>query len=234
MLIAICDDMPELCMILKDTLLSGNYLHKEDEILEFHSATELLKQAPLQMLDLLFLDIEMPEMSGLDFMRQYRHLLTRAKIVFLTSYSDYAAQGYELDIFRYLEKPVQPEKLTELFQSLEREEVLNRIISVHVQGTDYPIRLGNILYVEVYNNCSFIVTMRESLKCHIRLKEFKQLLPSEFFYQSNKSYILNLRHIQLFDRKTGMATMSNGARLDVAYRNRRAFKKMLTSFTLCE
>ena len=236
MLIAICDDIPDFCAMLKESLLAGNFLNQDDRILEFHSAKEFLEKAPLSEVDLLFLDIEMPEMTGIELLRQYRHLFRDTKVVLLTSHLDFVFDGYKYQVYRYLKKPAQPDELAELFHDLDSENLLSQTISLHTtDGKDLSVKLQDILYIEVYNNYTYVTTTQQSWKswkCYIRLKDFKLLLPEDYFCQPNQSYLVNMKYIQQLDLKNRQITMPNGTPVDISFRCLKDFKKQYANYQL--
>ena len=230
MQIGICDDMPSLCTMLKNILLSGDYLENSDQIIEFHSGQEIIDSGRACELDLLFLDIEMPGLSGMELLRQYGHFFQHTKIVFLTSYPQYVYEAFEVNAYRFLNKPIEQKKIQELFTSLRREQELNRIITLPTYGTDISIRLVNILFVEVYNNYTYIHTLQNNYKCYMRLKEFKDLLPEPYFYQPNKSHIINMNFIRRIDKKWWVAIMCDETRISISYRRRKLFETAFMAF----
>lgn len=232
MKIGICDDNVELCLQLKKLLLIGKHLQKTDTLFLFHTATELLENENTPTLDLLFLDIELPDMSGIEFMRRFNHIFRHTKVVFLTSHLEYLIEGYEVNIYRYLKKPIQQEKLIELFESMEQNRVLDRKINIRQRGQDISIRIGDIVYAEVNNNYIQIITKQTTWRSYMRLKNLKSMLPEEHFYQPHQSFIINLNYIRDINKKEGSLFMLNGSRIDIPSRNRKQFDRFYTQFIL--
>lgn len=215
--IGICDDMPEMCDIFRAQLLKGNYTTQPFEISIFHSAQEILDTLP--KLDLLFLDIEMPEMSGMELMRQHGALFEDTNVVFLTAHSKFVYDGYKVKAYRFLHKPAEDFELREIFQSMEKEEILNTSLSLPVPHMNTVcVRLKDIIYIESRINYSYVVTTKGTLKCSMRLKDILPKLPDSYFYTPHRSYIVNMRHVIFVFRKERRILMSNEAYVDISYR----------------
>ncbi|MFL5810528.1 MAG: LytR/AlgR family response regulator transcription factor [Flavisolibacter sp.] len=154
--------------------------------------TKLQQQKP----DLLFLDIEMPYLSGIDFLKSQSH---PPKVIFTTAYENYAMQGFELDVLDYLLKPISFErflkaanKAAEYFRS-EREPVTDHIF-IKVEGRLEKVLFNDIIFVEALENYVALYTSSRKMLTHATLKSVQQTLP-EVFLQPHKSYLVNMNHI---------------------------------------
>lgn len=165
-------------------------------------------------------------------MRQHRHLFPNTKTIFLTSHLEHVFEAYEVAAYRFLKKPTSPEKLDELFASIEQERVLSQTISIRNQRTEIAISIGDIIYIEVYNNYTFVITQHNTWKCYMRLKDFYELLPEKYFYQPNKSYLINMNHIKKADFSNHKFIMANNLPVDIALRKRKECKELYTHFLL--
>lgn len=146
--ICICDDEPTLCRDLRDML--GQYgAHHELDIIEYHSAVELL--ASTSPYDVLFLDIRFDgEDAGVEAAKQLRRNGNEEIIVFLTSLSQYATNGYEAEAFRYLLKPIQMDMLTATMDA-----AISKIAAKHYR---FPVVAdsGTVIIVSASNQKIFI------------------------------------------------------------------------------
>jgi DNA-binding LytR/AlgR family response regulator len=165
------------------------------------SAMELLKR---EQVDLLFLDIEMPQIDGLSFLRS---LPSRPMVVFITAYRHYAAEGYDLDVLDYLVKPVAFDRfLKAVNKVLDYQRVLRPSLSpaaapdylfVPVEYQLTKIFLKDILYAESFRNYVKIWLSggRQPLFSKMPLKEFQQRLPAGRAFRVHKSYLVMLEKI---------------------------------------
>ncbi|WP_276481766.1 LytR/AlgR family response regulator transcription factor [Paraflavitalea pollutisoli] len=154
----------------------------------------LLRQQPV---DLLFLDIEMPYITGIEFLQQTSH---PPKVIFTTAYEQYAIRGYELDVLDYLLKPIPFErflkaanKAYDYFQpstSGERDHLF-----VKTDSRLEKVRFADILLVEAMENYVAIYVGDKKLITHSTLKGLQDSLPPGRFIQPHKSYLVNLEAI---------------------------------------
>jgi len=154
----------------------------------------LLKQAPV---DLLFLDIEMPYVSGIEFLT---NTVSPPKVIFTTAYERYAIKGYELDVLDYLLKPISFErfmkaanKAYEFFNT--NQEPSSQYLFVKTDSKLEKVNFGEILFVEAMENYVGIYLAAKKLIIHSTLKALQEKLPVQDFLQPHKSYLINLNHI---------------------------------------
>jgi len=154
----------------------------------------LLKQ---QAVDLLFLDIEMPYISGIAFLQ---HQQQAPKVILTTAYEQYAIKGYELDILDYLLKPIPFErflkaanKAWDFFQS--RAAAAADYIFVKTDSRLEKVHFDEILFVEAMENYAGIYTTEKKLVTHATLKSIQEKLPAGSFIQPHKSYLVNIHAI---------------------------------------
>lgn len=228
MKIGICDDNIDLCAILREQLIEKSYITSTTVIEEYHSAEELLEANP--SLDLLFLDIEMPGMSGVELLRQHKDSFSSTHVVFLTSHEEYARDGYELNLYRYLTKPIQDEKLEELFQSLEDQLILNKELSFQTDGTIVHLLLKDLISIESKNNYCHFSTLHDTFKIYMRLKDILPDLPEKFFAQTHKSFVVNMNYITHVDLRERMVYLTNNTKAEISYRKSKEFDEKYIKF----
>jgi len=160
----------------------------------------LLKQ---QKVDLLFLDIQMPYLNGVDFLRS---LDSPPKVIFTTAFEQYAVQGFELDVLDYLVKPISYErflksanKSLDYFSSKNNPQHTVNSIFVKVDGRLEKLIFDDIFYVEGMENYISIYTNRKRMVIHNTLKAFIEKLPLNGFIQTHKSFVVALDKIKAVD-----------------------------------
>jgi DNA-binding LytR/AlgR family response regulator len=170
---------------------------------------QALRVVQSQPIDLLFLDIHMPQLSGLDAARL---LQGKTKIVFTTAYSEFAVESFELEAFDYLLKPIAFERFLKtvhkaLNASLEpssrwqpEEKAPDYLfVKTGVKGKMAKINFDDIVYIEGMKNYLSINTTEESIVTLLSIRELEERLPSRQFMRVHKSYIVALNKIHALD-----------------------------------
>ena len=144
--------------------------------------------------DVLLLDIEMGEMDGVTMAKQLRKTNDTLQIIFITGYSDYISEGYEVAALHYLMKPVKEEKLHSVLErAIEKVKRNEKILNFEVNGEMVRIPVYQIRYADVYGNYVTIHTFEE-LKVKMTLGELEKQLDDRFF-RAGRSVIVNLTMI---------------------------------------
>ena len=200
---AIVDDEPLALGLLESYVAKTPFLELAGK---YSSAVQAMKELPEKQVDLLFLDIQMPELNGLEFSRMVD---SRTRIVFTTAFEQYALDGYKVNALDYLLKPI---SYTDFLQAANKAvqwfELLNQphdeITSIFVKS-DYKlvqIELDNILYIEGLKDYVKIYeegSQRPMLSL-MSMKAMEELLPSSRFMRVHRSYIVQKSKIRIIDR----------------------------------
>lgn len=145
--------------------------------------------------DIFLLDVEMPRVSGIELAKIIREKNETAPIVFITGYSDYIAEGYDVSALHYLLKPVNKEKLyavlDKAIKQLERNE---KTLPLKISGETYIVPLREIRYIEVIGNYITVHT-GEDYRIKMPLGKLESFL-DERFARTGRSFIVNLSYIR--------------------------------------
>ncbi len=162
-------------------------------------ALELKKLLEKEVVDLLFLDIEMPYMSGIELIK---NIDNPPKVIFTTAYEKYAITGFELDVLDYLLKPISFErflksanKAYDYFRSAGSEEEEVNYIFIKTDNKLEKIDFDEILFAEAMENYVGIYTRTKKMVTHSTLKRLIETLPSKNFIQPHKSFLVNMNAI---------------------------------------
>ncbi len=154
--------------------------------------------------DLVFLDIQMPELSGINFMKIVGD---KVKYILTTAYSEFAIEGYEHNVIDYLLKPITIsrfqkgiEKAKERFVTIQETE--KSFFFIKSSGQQHKILFDDILYVESIKDYVNIKTKNQEYIVLDTLKSMEEKLPDSIFCRVHKSYILNLNQIKSVDSKS--------------------------------
>lgn len=190
MVIGICDD--DICILkeLKTKVEEWIKINKYDvHVIVFNSPSELLKFN--DEINILFLDVEMPDMDGFTVAENIRRKYPKMKILFLTSHKEMIQQAFKVQAFRYFYKPIDlkeiNEGLNDAFLQLKKEN------GIMVSGRF--IRYSDIVYVESIGDESVLHLINEELVTGITLKQWMKKLGDDFF-QCHKSFIVSLGAIK--------------------------------------
>lgn len=229
MKIAICDDDWHMQQTLR--LLIDEIYQDLDMLVDgFTSGEALLAavQKQSQPYQLILLDIEMRGIDGLETARRVRALLPDCYIIFITSHDEFALTGYEVQAFRYLVKPVQPEKLTEAISAVRAE--LADQLTLHVEDgpVEALVRARDIFYVEAQDKRVRLVTARETFSDRRGIDEVAALLAQEDFYRVHRSYLINLRYVAFMDGTT--VQLVNGDQVPISRLRKKAFKNAFQAY----
>ena len=167
-------------------------------------------------LDAVFLDIEMRSIDGMAAARRIREFNKDIPIVFMTSHTEMAMDGYEVQAFRFLGKPVEREKLRQTLQDLEKKLKVDEKIVLVKYGEQIVNSVSALIYVEASNNsCRFVFT-RQQIELRMKFKEACALVDkvSQDFYKCHRSYYINLGHVKKMAATE--VTMDNGQIIPVA------------------
>ena len=155
----------------------------------------LLKKEPV---DLLFLDIEMPYLTGIEFLRQ---LPAPPRVIFTTAYEKYAVQGFELEVLDYLMKPISFDRFlraaNKAFDYFRQQNATTPGDHIFVKADSKleKIAFADILFAEALENYVAIYTREKKIITHLTLKMLQEKLPAQAFVQPHKSYLIAIDKI---------------------------------------
>jgi DNA-binding LytR/AlgR family response regulator len=189
----ITDDEPFARKGLQGYIEKIDYLELAGTCENALELNEMLRQQPV---DLLFLDIEMPYMTGVEFLK---NLSNPPKVIFTTAYEKYAVQGFDLDILDYLLKPISfqrflksANKAYEFFLAKQSDLPGTDYIFVKADNRLEKINFSEILFVEALENYISIQTSSAKYITHLTLSSMKETLPPGRFIQPHKSFLVSI------------------------------------------
>lgn len=224
MRIAIVDDMASEREELHRRLSVLFYRNTVDaQILEFQNGEGFLAAAGKESFDLVFLDIYMDGANGVEIAKKLRSFDQECILVFITTSTDHALDGFRVRALQYLVKPYTEEELNELFDEImERLPVPDKYIELHVLGGTVRLRLQEILYAEHFQHCIHIhTTDGKTTVTRQTFSDFTAKLDGEDrFFQCSRGVVVNLEHAQDFDGTAFL--LKNGLHIPVSRSNAKA------------
>lgn len=199
----ICDDddlmLKKLSLLIKNSPENKCYSNK---IIEITNPTDV---NIADEYDVAFLDIDMPQMSGIDLARKIHEQWPNTVIIFITNYVQYAPDGYEVGAFRYLMKNQITEKLIDYLDLAIKERTKRlRVITIQINGERINVPVSNILYME---SSARIITMhlienvRPMYQFYGNMSDLAQKFEILGFLRVHKSYLVNMKYIEIFQCK---------------------------------
>lgn len=227
MRIAICDD--ELCCRQQAVKAIDECIRSLDILTDmFETGTALLQAFRKRPYDIVFLDIEMPEMDGITLARKLRALSQDVPIVFLTSHIEYALEGYEVNALRYLTKPIQSEKLHELLGYVMERMQEQRMLWLKTDMGEERVPIKEILYLESQNQNILIRTADRTYTVRYNLGDYETELAQDGFFRIHRGYLVSLRHVKSLGKHEIM--ISGNVKLPVSRTKEKSLKETLFQY----
>lgn len=230
------------CVIIEDEPLARNlmveYVKKVPTLTllnAFSNPLEALEALHTLPVDVLFLDVQMPEITGISLLKVMKK---RPLVVLTTAYSEYALEGYELDVVDYLLKPITFERFLKAVDKItQRLETEPKVVVSEPQAASTPpfvfvkdgtklvkVKLDEILYVEGLKDYVTIHTPTQKIVTLQRMKALEEQLPAEKFIRIHNSYIVALNAIDVIHKNE---VQVGPVSLPIGDTYRKAFKEFI-------
>jgi len=201
------------CLIIDDEPVARKGLEEYVNEIEFlqlvaqcESPVKASRYLSEHNIDLIFLDIHMPKVSGIEFLKSLRN---PPLVIFTTAYSDYALEGYSLDVVDYLMKPITFERFLKAAQKAFEVFQMKKLASEHKPHGDYffvkceskfeKVNYADVRYVESLQNYVIIHTAAKKLITYMTLSSLENQLPKDQFLKVHKSFIVSISGIKAID-----------------------------------
>lgn len=214
--IAVCDDEQ---IFVDDVVKKLKEQSEQCEISEYISGEELLNSS-LEF-DMIFLDIEMTGIDGINAAFTLRERGFDGMIIFLTSHTEFMPDAFKVKAFRFLDKPLDSEKFNEAF-SEAKKEIMNteHILLSDRSGKTVYLKLTDIVYLEAYGDGTYIYGKTGKVYDTDKpLKYWKGQIGSEHFYQIHKSFIVSYLYVSDISKDGQVAMKGFKQPLDISRRN---------------
>ncbi len=200
----IIDDEPIAIRVIKNHLAA--FAHFEI-VAECANALEAMPVLAKEKIDLLFCDIQMPQITGVDFVRSLPH---PPKVIFTTAYRDYAVDAFELNVVDYLLKPISFERFTKAINHFLENELPHTplppietdanfardFIFLKADKKHYKVNLADLLYFESLGDYVIAYTTENKIVTRERIGYLSETLPKNQFIQIHRSFIVSIQKIE--------------------------------------
>lgn len=231
--IGICDDELQICKLTERSILTIlNRLYGDDDeyfqVKVYTSALEMIENAG--DLDILFLDVEMPEMDGLEAGRKVLMKNKGCKIIMATSNDKRYGEAFRINAHRYLNKPLQEDEIEEAIVSAVSKTVGNSTMEVYQNRIKYTITQNEILYIRSYNGYIEVYTANNVFTKNVSLDQVEEELDSRIFFRIHRQYIVGFKNIASVIKNE--IQLTNGEKLTISRRNAFKFEKAYVEYDL--
>jgi two-component system, LytTR family, response regulator len=195
-------------------------------VAECKDVPEAVKAIHKHSPDIVFLDIEMPTYNGFDLLEFFGKGQINFKIIFVTAYSEYALQAFQISAVDYLLKPLQVEEVERALEKLNAlpnenkqyqtllenfQQPQERKIVLQTSDNLYVLRFADIVFLEAEGGYSNVHTETQGvILISKRLAQFEYLEETKVFFRAHRSYLINVEKIQRIDKRNFTILMSNG------------------------
>ena len=227
MTIAICDDEKPICEQV-EKLVKKQMPDCNTEL--FASGEALLKET--NVFDIIFLDIQMDDINGIQAARMLRNKKEEALLIFITGLKEYVFEAFDVSAFHYLLKPIEEKKFAEVFAKAVSEAEKKRGLTeepffMKSNGKTIILSRNHILYVESQNRMVNFHTTNECLELYSDMRDLEQQLGRNF-YRCHRGYIVNMGHIAEYEKDR--ISLTNGETIGLSRRKYKEFVKVYMDY----
>ena len=227
MKILICDDDRGIVNEIQNNLKVFSQKHKIFfNIDAFYNSIKIIETS--SEYDLAFIDIEMPEVNGLILASELKRKNKNIIIFIITSHESYLDDAMDLDVFRYITKPIDNDRFFRALKiAIEYYHSNTQIITLEYYDEYYSIFTSDILYITIENKKAVVITRQKKYFSNQRINYWKDKLKDfDYFTQSHYSYLVNLRYVTNFNKtQLNIEADSKKFTLPISQRNYSNFKK---------
>ncbi|OGO79153.1 MAG: DNA-binding response regulator [Clostridiales bacterium GWB2_37_7] len=161
----------------------------------FDDSLKALEYVQTHTIDVIFLDINMPKLNGLAFSRVINTLKNKPILVFISAYSEYAIEAFEVAAFDYILKPYSESRIADTLKRLENcasTKCRNNKMTLSKNNKLYVLNVNDIYYCEANEHEVFVYTKNDLYKVSSSISDFYKKLPQNSFFKCHRSYIVNI------------------------------------------
>jgi DNA-binding LytR/AlgR family response regulator len=216
MKIAVCEDEDKYAKQLTEYI--NEWAKKKNVLAEIfvHAAAEkfLYEWEDSEDYDMVFLDIKMGSISGMDLAKIIRRTNKSIAIVFTTNMKEYAVKGYTVDAMQYLLKPVRKEDCFTCLDKVYESDRIKKYFIFNDLDKTFRIPHEDIIYIEKFAHNAEIVTAKSKYTLRKTMTQLLEELNDDLFIQCHKSYIISIRHMESLSKT--FAYMSNNSEIPLS------------------
>lgn len=189
--------------------------------IEVFTSGEALIEA-VKELDVIFLDIEMPELDGIETGRMIRKMNPCCKIIMATGKVERFKEAFHIQAFRFITKPFDMEEIEEALQAVENVTIGNTMLEVSYHRSGYEVKQRQIRYIQAFNGIAELTIDNVVMRKEISLEELEQLLDKRIFVRIHRQFIVNLCWVDSY--KNGVVSVG-GEKIKISRRRKKDFEE---------
>ena len=227
---AIVDDDPNIRETLQAALITDTQKRRIPVQLSVCASGSEFLTLPQEKWDLVLMDVEMLGQNGIETARQLRRVNDRAAIIFITNYIQYALEGYEVQAFRYLLKPIDAAQFEQVVGTALDEIHHRQTAYLQLKGRSEIIRLAidELIYAETERGHLLLHTPGKVLECYSTMEKLEQELKQEAFFRCHSSFLVALEAVRQIEKQD--VVLKDGTRVPVSKNRKKGMKQALTNF----
>lgn len=226
--IAVCDDVVQQTVDLQ-RYIQEYYTakHMEYRLHIYTTGLELLLDA--EKLDIIFLDIKMPDLDGIETGREIRKRNAACKIIMATCMVDRMKEAFYIEAFRFITKPFEQDEIEEALDACMRKTLGSSMIELYYNRNLYQIRQNEIWYIVTYDSYCEYMVKGKTLRSEDSLKDLEDQLDRRMFFRIHRKYIVNMARIRSYEN--GKVWIKD-IELPVSRRRKKKFEQAYMEFDL--
>ncbi|MEF9939117.1 MAG: LytTR family DNA-binding domain-containing protein [Lachnospiraceae bacterium] len=226
--IGICDDQYLVLEQLKRIVSKYIFERRQDaEIILFQNGNRVINNS--EILDILFLDIEMPGMDGIEVGKYIRKTNTHCKVIMATSHVDRFKEAFKIEAYRFISKPFEELEIVEALDDAMKTIIGTETLLLYENRIPYEIMQREIQFISAYDGYVEAIIENRKMRKDISLTKLEKILDKCIFYRINRENVLNLLYVDSY--KKGIITMGN-YKFTVARRKKKDFESFFVKFDI--
>lgn len=222
--IAICEDELLQKTYMDNLLKKIAQDNKVDFDIKLFAAGEQLLEAGYDAFDMIILDIEMGQINGIEVAKRIRQTNKEVKIIFVTGVEKLWPEGYNVNAYRYIVKPVEEESFSKaIVELLETMDKPQQYIMLKNEGTLERIAIPDIKYLAIQDRKVELYIRGRSITTNIPMQEWEEMLCGHGFASPHKSYLVNLQYVSRLNKES--LQLTTGEEVYVSKRKYKTFKE---------
>lgn len=211
--IAVCEDIIEEQKQLLSLIESSGISSKTTV---FSRGEELLQEFRAGRFDLIFMDIYMDGISGVEAVAAIRKIDESVPVAFTTSSTDHTLESYRLEVLKYIEKPVKAKAVHNIVELARLKKENTPQLMLKINGKDISVPFERILYAEQKAHTLFLfLTCSEVLQANEKLDNIESQFEGQNFFRCHKSYMVNLVYVQSLDKELMVFNIKGGKNVHI-------------------